>query len=46
LLWIDKDNLSERDTQDRPYYQIMSAVFRTVEQENDKSRLEALNQFI
>jgi hypothetical protein len=24
----------------------MSAVFRTVEQENDKSRLEALNQFI
>ena len=46
LLWIDKDRLSERDTQDRPYYQIMSAVFRTVEQENDKSRLGALNQFI
>jgi hypothetical protein len=46
LLWIDKDSLSERDTQDRPYYQIMSAVFRTVEQENDKSRLDALNQFI
>ena len=46
LLWIDKDSLSERDTQDRPYYQIMSAVFRTVEQENDKTRLEALNQFI